>query len=81
MSIGLLQRLEYGEAKVDRFFVAPTVMMDIINRDRICAAARGCCNGAGCNDWRSLSDRKCTFHPIKHIASLSGLSIVDLLAR
>lgn len=34
VSIRLLQRLEYGEAKVERFFVAPTTAMDIINRDR-----------------------------------------------
>lgn len=36
VSIGLLQRLEYGEAKVERFFVAPTTAMDIINRGRVC---------------------------------------------
>jgi len=31
----VVTKLEYGEAKVGRFFVAPTTAMDIINRDRV----------------------------------------------
>lgn len=70
VSIGLLQRLEYGEAKVERFFVAPTAM-DIINRDR----AR---NGTGMLQVldAAIGVRRliasARFHPIKHAVLLSG---------
>jgi len=67
---GCYKDLNMEKRKWSNFFVAPTTTMDIINRDRVR-------NGTGMLQVQRLaSDRKCTFHPIKHAASLSGSSIV-----